>query len=102
MLGELICSIVNIIMNTNRAWYSKGKDIKTSDNIHQILMFGTIDEIKALEHTLGKDRIKEAFLQHPKKIYTAPALNFIKKSVLKITALIDEQKYLKYTLRRTG
>ena len=65
-------------------------------------MYGTLKEIKFLEKTLGKDRIKELFLGHPKKVYTASALNFVKNFVLGIAKLIDEQKYLKYAPRHIG
>ena len=80
-------------------WYSPAFDIKSADNIHQTLMYGTLQEIKALEKILGEKKIKTAFLNYPKKIYTAPALNFIKNIVLNINTSIDEQKYLKTTPR---
>ena len=89
-------------MDTRRVWYSTKADPNSSDAIHQILMFGTLKEIRSLEKTLGKNRVKELFLLHPKKVYTASALNFIKNFVLRITTFIDEQKYLKYASRHIG
>lgn len=86
-------------MNTNRVWYSENVDIKSPDAIHQILMFGTLEEIKALKEKLGEKFIRELFLQFPKKVYTAPALNFIKNFILHINISIDEQKYLKSASR---
>jgi len=89
-------------MNTKRAWYSSNPNVKSPDTIHQILMFGTLDEAKSLKKIIGKDMLKKLFLAYPKKIYTASALNFIKKFILDIQAPFDEQKYLKYTDRHIG
>ena len=64
-------------------------------------MYGTLKEIAVLKKTLGENEIKNLFLSHPKKVYTAPALNFIKNIVLNINTSVDEQKYLKTTPRHT-
>lgn len=83
-------------------WYSNKADINSPDTIHQILMYGNLEEIKSLKKILGEKKIKELFLSHPKKVYTKPALNFIKNFVLNIQTPIDEQKYLKATPRYIG
>ena len=88
-------------MSTNRVWYAPKADIKSPDTIHQILMFGNLSEIQSLKKTVGEATVKELFVRFPKKIYTAPALNFIKNFILKISTPIDEQQYLKYTPRIT-
>ena len=88
-------------MNTKFAWYAQNDDIESPDTIHQILMFGKLSDIKSLKKTLGEARVKELFLQYPKKIYTSAALNFIKNFILEIQMPIDEQKYLTYTPRAT-
>ncbi|MDO8570424.1 MAG: hypothetical protein Q7R97_02465 [Candidatus Daviesbacteria bacterium] len=80
-------------------WYSNSAEMNSSDTVHQILMYGNLQEIKSLKETLGEKKVKELFLSHPKKVYTAPALNFIKNFVLQIPTQIDEQKYLKSTPR---
>ncbi len=82
-------------MKIGQVWYSKEADIKSPDTIHQILMFGKIRDIHSLKETVGGATIKKLFLQYPKKIYTAVALNFIKNFILKLHIPIDEQKYLK-------
>lgn len=82
-----------------RLWYSDKKDLNSPDTIHQILMFGTLSDIKSLINKLGENTTKELFLKFPKKIYTTSAFNFIKKFVLGITISIDDQKYLKFTPR---
>lgn len=89
-------------MNTRRVWYSSDIDIKSPDAIHQVLMFGTLEEIQSLKKEVGETQIKELFLQHPKKVYTVPALNFIKNFILGITNPIDEKQYLKDTPRHIG
>ena len=88
-------------MNTGRVWYARGENIKSPDTIHQILMFGKLEEIESLKKNVGEATVKRLFLYFPKKIYTAPALNFIKNFILKISTTIDEQEYLKYTPRIT-
>ena len=88
-------------MSANHVWYAPLTNVKSPDTIHQILMFGKLSDIKFLKKTIGESTIKEAFLRFPKKIYTAPALNFIKNFILKISTSIDEQQYLKYTPRVT-
>ncbi len=86
-------------MYTKHVWYASRADMQSADTIHQILMFGTLEDIQSLKRTAGEAVVKELFLRFPKKIYTAPALNFIKKFILRLTSSIDEQKYLKYTPR---
>jgi len=86
----------------NRTWYSKTINKNSPDAIHQVLAFGTLDDIRSLKATAGEEKIKELFINYPKKVYTLPNLNFIKNFILHINSSIDEQKYLKYTPRRTG
>lgn len=88
-------------MNINNVWYAPKSDIKSPDTIHQILMFGTLRDIKSLKKTVGESTVKKLFLQYPKKVYTAPALNFIKNFILRLHSPIDEQQYLKFTPRIT-
>lgn len=85
----------------NHIWYSSTNDKRSPDAIHQILAFGTLDDINALKKTVGEKEIRSLFMKYPKKIYTSSLLNFIKNFILRIPAPIDEQKYLKYTPRHT-
>jgi len=82
-------------------WYSETEDKRSPDTIHQILGFGTLEDIRSLKSTIGQKEIKELFLRYPKKIYTLETLNFIKNFILNIKDSIDEAKYLKFTPRRT-
>lgn len=83
----------------NRSWYSNPTSIKSPDSIHQILAFGTIDEVRNLIHSIGEAKLRKLFLRYPKKIYTQPALNFIKNFILHIKGQVNGQKYLKNTPR---
>ena len=83
----------------NRSWYANATDFTSPDAIHQILAFGTLEEIRFLKKTIGGARLKELFLRYPKKVYTLGSLNFIKKFILNISNSIDEQKYLKSSPR---
>ncbi|OGH11882.1 MAG: hypothetical protein A2857_02155 [Candidatus Levybacteria bacterium RIFCSPHIGHO2_01_FULL_36_15] len=89
-------------MNIKRVWYSTKSDLTSPDTVHQILMFGTLEEIKFLKKTIGENILKKIFLAYPKKIYTASALNFIKNFILHIRVSIDEHRYLKFTPRYIG
>lgn len=86
----------------NRVWYAPIEDESSPDNIHQILMFGKLSEIQSLKKKLGSSRIKEVFLQYPKKIYTAASLNFVKNFILRLPSSLDDQQYLKHTPRAIG
>lgn len=89
-------------MNTRRVWYSSKVDPNSPDTIHQILMFGTLAEIKSLKKTMGIEKVRNLFLNYPKKVYTSSAFYFIKNFILRITTQLDEKTYLKDTPRRIG
>ncbi len=86
----------------NRSWYTPSPNTESPDGIHQILAFGTLDDIRDLKKTIGETKIKELFLSHPKKVYSSSAFNFIKNFILHIGSSIDEQQYLKTTPRNIG
>lgn len=44
--------------------------------IHQILAYGTLDDLRWLFSTYGKEVIQEVFARQPMKIYTASSLHF--------------------------
>ena len=83
------------------SWYTNETKSASPDSIHQTLAYGTLHEIKSLKKTLGEDTIKNLFIAHPKKVYSASGLNFIKKFILHLSTSFDEQKYLKSTPRYT-
>jgi hypothetical protein len=84
----------------NHTWYAPKTDISSPDTIHQILMYGTLNEISTLIKKQGIEKVKKVFVKFPKKIYTNSAFNFIKNFILEINKpVLDEQKYLKSSPR---
>lgn len=94
--------LYNIIMQQSRSWYTNNSDNTSPDAVHQILAFGTLEEALSLKKKIGENRLKEIFSKYPKKIYTPPSLNFIKKFIVGTSTPFDEQKYLKNTPRHLG
>ena len=88
-------------MIRNYVWYNKKLDLDKVEAIHQVLAFGTIEEINELKQRLGEKRLKFVFLNHPFKIYRPENLNFVKNFLLQIEESIDEKRYLRDTLRST-
>ncbi len=88
-------------MITNYQWYTSSQDIDNPDAIHQILAYGKLEDIQQLKKKLGIVKIQDYFVQNPKKIYTKSGLNFITNYVLDISTKINQDEYLKTTLRHT-
>lgn len=44
--------------------------------VNQVLSYGTLDEIRWLMKTYGKDTVKQVFLNQPIKVYTPSAFKF--------------------------
>ncbi len=64
--------------------------------IHQVLRYGSLADVKTLKKLYGEREVSRVFSREPIKIYTAPALNFVKNYLLSFSSdqQIDEQKYL--------
>ena len=79
-------------------------DIKRDKNyiIHQVLMYGSLEDIKWLKKTYKPGDIKKEFIQKPRKLYTIPAYNFIKQYLLGINKSLQEDRYVKTTPRNIG
>jgi len=52
--------------------------------IHQVLMYGDLNDIALLFKIYSKKEIKEVFKKKPMKIYTPQTFNFIKRIILDI------------------
>lgn len=77
-------------------------DLQADKNyiIHQILMYGTLEDIQFLHRLYDDVEIKRVFLQHPAKIYTKHALAFTRNYILGLEkAKINESAYLTSTPR---
>lgn len=69
-------------------WSADVADLDLEENktyiIHQVLMFGTFEEIRWLFKTYPKAIIQKVFSERPMQVYTAPAFHFIKDFVLEL------------------
>jgi len=63
--------------------------------INQVLMFGDLDEVKAMIVKQGLGKVKKVFVGKPSKIYSKEAFNFLKNFVLKIEEELDPEEYVK-------
>lgn len=79
-------------------WY-KIPQLDSADTIHQVLVYGRLEDIKKLEQKLGKDKVADYFINHPQKKYTPAMYNFIKNYILNIHQELDESRYLKNSPR---
>ncbi|MCX6812594.1 MAG: hypothetical protein NTW79_03155 [Candidatus Berkelbacteria bacterium] len=86
-------------MENKYIWFKKNDDLNSADVVHQILVFGTLEDIAEMKSKIGAVKIRRIFLDQPKKIYTRPELNFVKNYLLKIDKKISIDKYLQYTPR---
>lgn len=70
--------------------------------IHQILAFGTLDDIRWLFKTYDRSTITDVFLRQPMKLYTPAAFHF-SKLMLDITdAMAPSNRYDKTLPRYIG
>lgn len=77
-------------------------DLQADKNyiIHQILMYGTLEDIHFLRTLYSDEELKAVFLHHPAKIYTKPSLFFVKNYILDLEkAELNESVYLASTPR---
>ena len=63
--------------------------------IHQVLRYGTLEDIAWLKKTYATRMLRGTFLKRPCKVYSASSLNFVKNILLGLgNARIDEKRYL--------
>jgi len=89
-------------MQNTYTWHSSQASLNSPDTIHQILRYGTLNDIRELQKKIGHHTVKDSFLNHPKNIYSLPSLNFISKFVLSIEKPLNENAYLTSTPRHIG
>lgn len=64
--------------------------------IHQVLSYGSLDQIKWLFKIYKKKEIREVFLKFPKRIYIPSVFYFIKNFILGLKKKrLKEEKYVK-------
>lgn len=63
--------------------------------IHQVLMYGTLEQICWLLDVYPKSEVKKTFLNKPQKVYTKPAFNYIKNFILGLDSIrLQDDKYV--------
>lgn len=67
--------------------------------VHQILMYGSLEDFNWLKKTYSEDEIREVFIKSPRKVYTGSSYNFIKNYLLGIKEKLPESRYVKTTPR---
>ena len=64
--------------------------------IHQILSYGTLDQIRWLFKVYKREEVREVFLKFPKRLYQPAVLYFVKNFILGLKSKkIKEDKYVK-------
>lgn len=64
--------------------------------IHQVLMYGSLSDIKWLFGVYTPETIKEVFISSPKRIYTKPIFRLVKDFILDIKEVdIEEERYVR-------
>lgn len=63
--------------------------------IHQVLSYGSIEDIELLLKIYSMNEIRNVFVNFPKKIYTPAVFLFLKDFLLKINIQLDENNYVK-------
>ena len=74
----------------------KNLDLKKDKNyiIHQVLAYGTWEDLKWLFKTYSRLQIKNIFLKYPAKDYKPVVFNFVTKILLGLKQYPDLQKYV--------
>jgi len=67
--------------------------------IHQILSFGSFEDIRLLFRLYPKEEIRSIFTNYPKRVYRAPVFSFVKNFILGFrTDSLDSQQYVRASL----
>lgn len=63
--------------------------------IHQVLIYGTLKEIRWLFHTYSKSEVINVFLKRPAKLYPYKIYAFVKNYLLGLShVILDSQDYV--------
>jgi hypothetical protein len=62
--------------------------------IHQILAYGTWNDLKWLFKTYGLTKIKNVFIKHPSKDYQPSVFNFVTRVLLELKDIPDKRRYV--------
>lgn len=71
--------------------------------VNQVLSLGSLENLKWLFKTYGKNRIKKVFLTKPQKVYQPENLNFVRRFLLGLNSQnAPDYKYDQTIPRRIG
>ena len=63
--------------------------------IPQVFIYGTMDELKWLFQTYGRETLTRHFLDHPAKLYSKKVFHFVKNNLLHVAnKYLDEEDYV--------
>ena len=85
---------------SNLLWSRKASSLDFEKDkiyiVHQVLSFGSLDQVKKLIKLYSKKEVIRVFNQYPKKNYTPASFNFVKKIILGLeTARLSHKNYVK-------
>ncbi|KKQ37425.1 MAG: hypothetical protein US54_C0035G0007 [Candidatus Roizmanbacteria bacterium GW2011_GWA2_37_7] len=85
-------------------WSHDVKDLNIEEDkyyiIHQILRYGTVEELNWLFQTYAEHTIQDIFTNHPAKIYSPSSFHFIKQYVLPLSEIdLVTNRYVENTPR---
>jgi len=64
--------------------------------IHQVLAYGSLEQVKWLFKVYSQKEASRVFLQRPKKLYTSQAFNFVKNYLLPLEKkVVKPELYVK-------
>ena len=67
--------------------------------IHQVLSYGSMDDIRLLSRLYSRDEIISIFKNYPKRIYTRPVFLYLRDFLLKIGLVLYKKDYVKNIAR---
>lgn len=63
--------------------------------IPQVFIYGTMDELRWLFQTYGRETLTHHFLNHPGKLYPKKVFHFVKNYLLRLSRKnVDEEDYV--------
>ncbi len=81
-------------------WSMNVKNLDLEKNkvyiIHQVLAYGTLEEIRWLFKVYGQRTMRNIFLRYPQNIYSPPVLYLVKNIILGLkNIIISKKQYVK-------
>lgn len=92
-LSEIPKSLQGILWSVNVAKLDLNRD--KNYIIHQVLAYGSLEQISWLFKVYGRQEVKEIFAKEPTRVYDQRSFVFIKNIVLDLeNASLDKKRYV--------